>query len=238
MNIYQKKTAKKHLTYIITMLINYLITNRYELKIKENALKKIPLTYKKLPLTDFLKKYLLFLILIYIFYYFCKNYNTIIFMFKAKSLILFFLLFLSTSFLFNRSLGCVQNNVFINKLSISIPFINNNLLSINKINAKPTSFNRENNVNNDTYFLSEISPDDSESKPFINLDFSLSNCIPESQVNDQKYKLGLDDGSFYLFTKHASALLSLISNNKQQEEKLLYFVVPSDNIILFRQIQI
>lgn len=238
MNIHQKISAKFFFTHINIMSVYSSITNRYELKIKENALKTLPLTYKKLPLTDFLKKYLLFLILIFIFYYFCKNFNTAIFMFKAKSFILFFLLSITTSVLFNRSLGCVQNSVLINTISISVPFINNNLLSINKINAKPTNFKRDNKINNDTYSLSEISPDDSESKPFINLDFSLSNCIPESQVYDQKYKLGLDDGSFYLFTKHASTLLSLISNNKRQEGKFLYFVVPSDNIILFRQIQI
>lgn len=209
--------------------------------VKGNIRAKIlPLSLDFLPLTDFMKNNLLFLPLINLFLYFCKKNKASFYMFKVKSLILFFLLFISTNILVSRSYGCEQkNDVLKNGISLNQYFFNQNILSVNSTHKNSSDFMKTINIGNtNSASTAEISSDKSENEPFIDLDFALSNCIPEFKVNEFKYKLGLDNKSLHLFNKHTSSSISILSFNNLHKENLLFFVVSTDSIILFRQIQI
>ena len=199
----------------------------------------LPLTLYFLPLTDLVKNNRMFLFLINILLYFCKKNKIIFFMLNHRGILLFFLLFISTNIFIDKCLGCEEiNSTLKNNISLNQTIFKQNLLYLTQFHANTSAIKRNSALVVDSSFLSSLSEDNSENQPFINLEFSISNCVPDFKEDYHKLRFGLDDRSFYLLMKHTSSSICMLSFNNLQEENLLSFVVAADNIILIRQLQI
>jgi len=174
----------------------------------------------------------------YVFIYICKKIKLHLLMFKIKGILLFFLMLASLNILVDRCLGCEkaisqkqiktlhQANFSPANFSLAILYKKASLIK-KKI---PTLF--------DSSFSTTLSEDNTESKPFIHIDFAISNCIPEFKEDYHKLKFGLDDRNFHILMKHTTSSICMLSFNNLNEENYLTFVVPIDNIILFRRLQV
>jgi len=210
----------------------------YSLK-RKALLSVLPLTLYFLPLTVLAKKIRMFLFLINILLYFCKKNQIIFFMLNHRGIILFFLLFISTNIFIDKCLGCEEINIASkHNISLNQTIFKQNFLSLTQFHSNASAIKRNSTLVVDSSFLSSLSEDDSENQPFINLEFSISNCVPDFKEDYHKLRFGMDDRSFHILMKHTTCSICMLFFNSQQEENYLSFVVPADNIILFRQIQI
>jgi hypothetical protein len=218
---------------ILKTIVKTIILNEYKIFITVYLPNILPLTCKKLPLTDLYINYFLNLFLELKILYICKKFRSNIFMCKVKSFILPVLFIFASIAMVDSSLANC-NNIANNKYMESISFINKSIISINSQKVEKNLQISLNSIPEDDN-LNKISEGNSIEKPFIELNYTFSSFLSELRENDLKNKLGFQLNGFISLNKLClKAYTSVIIPDWNMKD----FIVTDDNTILFRQIQI